>query len=199
MKLHCHPISPYARKAMILCRLHNLDVEEISAKGGGPRGYTEGVNPLGKIPALELADGRIIFDSPVVCEYLDGLSDAPLLPVARDDRIQQKVLHALGDGLSDAVYNYRQEVVRDKALHWDTLIERHTMAMTMGVEYLDSKIDMLGVTWSFGNIAIICALDYMRYRAPHMDWTELSPALADWHSTFQSNAAYSDSYGYPKV
>lgn len=199
MKLHCHPISPYARKAMILCRLHGLEVEEIVASADGARGYTGGVNPLGKIPALELADGGLIFDSPVVCEYLDGLSDVPLLPAAGYARIEQQVLHALGDGLSDAVYNYRYETVRDEALHWDTLIERNTTAMMMGIKYLDDKIDALGYPWSFGNVAIICALDYMSFRAPHVDWAVLSPKLADWHSGFQSDAAYSDSYGYPKT
>lgn len=182
---------------MILARIHGVDVDIIDAKSDGARGYTAGRNPLGKIPALELDDGRVVFDSVVICDYLDALSDTPLLPKDIDARLFEKTLHALGDGLSDAVYNYRYEIARDTALHYAPMLERHTMAMTMVVNHLNDNIDVLGMDWTYGNIAIICALDYMTYRAPHVDWAGLSPALAIWHSGFKSEAAYVQTYAYP--
>ncbi|WP_371398198.1 glutathione S-transferase family protein [Fretibacter rubidus] len=197
MKLHYNPISPYARKAMIFARIHGLDVLVVDAKADGIRGYTNGLNPLGKIPALELDDGRVLFDSVVICDYFDSLSNTPLLSDDRDTRFSQKTLHALGDGLSDAVYNYRYEIAREETLHCAPMLERHTTAMVMGISHLNDIIETLGTGWSYGNIAIICALDYMTYRAPHVDWAGLSPALAIWHSAFKSEAAYVDSYAYP--
>lgn len=197
MKLHYNPISPYARKALIFSLIHGIDIDIVDAKSDGSRGYTAGRNPLGKIPALELHDRRVVFDSAVICDYLDGLSKGPLLPKDIDQRLLQTTLHALGDGLSDAVYNYRYEIARDTALHCAPMLERHTTAMTMVVNHLNDNIDALGTGWTYGNVAIICALDYMTYRAPHVDWAEISPALANWHSEFKSEAAYAQSYAYP--
>ena len=73
MKLFCHPVSPFARKAMILARLHGIDLEELKPEKDGANGYKAGDNPLGKIPALEWQPGQFLFDSPVICEYLDSL------------------------------------------------------------------------------------------------------------------------------
>ena len=80
MKLICHPISPYARKVMILARLSGIELEEQYPEKDGANGYTAGDNPLGKIPALEWQPGQFLFDSPVICEYLNSLRETSLLP-----------------------------------------------------------------------------------------------------------------------
>ena len=196
MKLYCHPFSPYARKAMILNRLKGLDVEEVTATPDCARGYTDGVNPLGKIPALETTTGLpALFDSGVICEYLDSLSD-PLLPSSGEERWKQLRLHALGDGFSDAVYNYRYETARPTELHWPQIIERHMKALEMGVDALVNEIETLGTPWTFGNLSIVCALDYMNFRAPTIDWKTRSPDLAIWHNQFVDFPAYQDTFGY---
>jgi len=198
MKLICHPISPYARKAMILARIHNIDVEEIQPETDGARGYKAGDNPLGKIPALEWQPGQYLFDSPVICEYLDSLSDNPIL--AKDTHLHflQKWQHALGDGLADAVYNYRQEVARPEALHWPEMIERHETAIVQSIDTLERICEWLGGPWSYGNLAIICALDYASFRAGHLGWQNRAPKLASWHAVFETDAAYLATYKYPK-
>ena len=104
---------------MILARISGIKLEEIQPEKDGVNGYRAGDNPLGKIPALEWQPGQFLFDSPVICEYLDTLRETPLLPSEGHVRFIQLWQHALGDGLSDAVYNYRYETVRPKALHWD--------------------------------------------------------------------------------
>ena len=195
----CHPISPYARKAMILCRLHGIEVEEIQPEKDGAKGYKAGDNPLGKIPALEWQPGQFLFDSPVICDYLDSLGEVPILAADKHQHYLQKWQHALGDGLSDAVYNYRYEIVRPEALHWKEMIERHETAILSAVETLEQISDWLGGPWTYGNLAIICALDYASYRAGHLNWQERAPKLAAWHANFNDDAAYQDTYGFPET
>jgi len=195
----CHPISPYARKAMILARLHGIEVEEVQPEKDGAKGYKAGDNPLGKIPALECQPGQFLFDSPVICDYLDSLGEVPILAADKHQHYLQKWQHALGDGLSDAVYNYRYEVVRPEALHWKEMIERHETAILSAVETLEQISDWLGGPWTYGNLAIVCALDYASYRAGHLNWQERAPKLAAWHANFNDDAAYQDTYGFPET
>jgi glutathione S-transferase len=196
MRLICHPISPYARKAMILARLHGIEVEEIQPKKDGANGYTAGDNPLGKIPALEWQPGQYLFDSPVICEYLDSLGKSAILPKESHPRFLNKWQHALGDGLADAVYNYRYETVRPEGLHWNEMITRHETAIVNSLETLEKICQWLGGPWSYGNLAIVTALDYASYRAAHLKWKDKAPKLADWHSTFQDDPHYLSTYGY---
>ncbi|RKQ71358.1 glutathione S-transferase [Litorimonas taeanensis] len=182
---------------MILSRLHGLDVEEVEPKKDSKKGYLAGDNPLGKIPALEWQKGQFLFDSPVICEYLDSLSDTPLLP--RDNHLHflNKWQHALGDGLGDAVYNYKQETVRPEALHWNSMILRHETAILQSIETLDKISQWLGDSWTFGNVAIIASLDYASWRAAHINWHERAPNLAQWHAKFVNDPHYKATYGYP--
>jgi len=196
MKLILSPLSPFARKVMILNRLQGHALEEIPAEKDGMNGYKAGDSPLGKIPALEWKHGEYLFDSPVICEYLDQRSGNPLLPADLQARTQQQLYHALGDGLAEAVYNYRYETVRPETFHWDFIITRHETAITNSVDYLEGIVDQLGTPWTFGNIAIICALDYTGFRAGHLNWQDRAPKLAKWHHGFTSNALYTDTYGY---
>jgi len=191
MKLICDPISPYARKVMILARLSGIRLDEISPDKDGANGYVAGDNPLGKIPALEWQPDQFLFDSPVICEYIDSLRDVPLLPADGHMRYIQLWQHALGDGLSDAVYNYRQETVRPAELHWDEMIARHDHAIRNAVATLDKISPWLGEVWTYGNIAIISALDYASYRASHFDWKAASPKLAAWHSKLAETEVWS--------
>lgn len=184
---------------MILARLHGIGLEELKPEQDGANGYKAGDNPLGKIPALEWQPGQYLFDSPVICEYLDSLGDTSILASDKHSHFLQKWQHALGDGLSDAVYNYRQEVARPEALHWDKMIERHETATIHAVETLEKISDWLGGPWTYGNLAIICALDYASYRAGHLKWQERAPKLAKWHAGFERDQAYSETYGYPKA
>lgn len=182
MKLICHPISPYARKVMILARLSGIELDEVYPAKDGVNGYVAGDSPLGKIPALEWQPGQFLFDSPVICEYLDSMRGEPLLPAAGHERFIQLWQHALGDGLSDAVYNYRVETVRPPHLHWDEMIDRHNQSIRNAVATLEKISPWLGENWTYGNISVVCGLDYASYRAAHFDWKSAAPKLADWHS-----------------
>lgn len=197
MKLICHPISPYARKTMILARLHGIEVEEVLPEKDGANGYVAGDNPLGKIPALEWQPQQYLFDSPVICQYLDSLSDAPILPAEGHTRFLNMWQHALGDGLADAVYNYRYETVRPPDLHWDEIIRRHETAIVRSIETLENICEWLGGPWTYGNLAIVTALDYASYRAAHLNWQEKAPKLTAWHKEFWDGPHYKATYDYP--
>lgn len=181
---------------MILSRISGIDLEEALPKKDGPNGYVAGDNPLGKIPALEWQPGQFLFDSPVICEYLDSLRELPLLPASGQARYIQLWQHALGDGISDAVYNYRYETVRPANLHWDEMIARHEQAIKNAIETLERISPWLGEGWTYGNIAIICSLDYASYRAGHIDWRKMAPKLADWHKNFTRDQAWLQTYAY---
>jgi glutathione S-transferase len=198
MKLYCHPLSPFARKAMILARKKGLleKLEEIRPVKDGDRGYSNSSNPLGKIPALE-RDGQVtLFDSPVICDYLDSLSGDPWLPASGEERYRQMRLHALGDGIAVATYNYRYETVRPNDLHWNEMIERHTTALNTAVDALEAEVDQLGAPWQYGNLAVVCGLSYMGYRANHIDWRARAPKLAKWFEAFEADPAFIDTYVY---
>lgn len=198
MKLICHPISPYARKAMILARVHGIKIEEISPTASGPRGYNADQNPLGKIPALEWQPQQYLFDSRVICEYLDSRAERPILASDPHLHFLQKWQHALGDGLSDAVYNFRQEIARPENLHWDKMIKRHDAAIGSAIDTLETICEWLGEPWTFGNLAIVCALDYTGFRAGHLGWQERAPKLAAWHAGFRDDPAHRATYEYPE-
>ena len=195
MRLHHSPLSPFARKCRIIIRAKGLDVEEVVAGPSGADGYGSEVNPLGKVPSLERDGDVALFDSPVICEYLDGLSD-PWLPASGEARWKALRLHRIGDGLSEAIYNYRYETVRDNNLHWAQMIERHETAIRNTVKYLESIVDYIPTGWSFGTVSVVCALDYADFRAGHIGWRNLAPKLAAWHERFTALPEWADTYGY---
>jgi len=199
MKLYCHPISPFARKAMILARLKGIYLEELQAEKDGANGYKAGDNPLGKIPALEWQPQQFLFDSPVICQYLDQIQGDPILPADTHPRFLNMWQHALGDGLADAVYNYRYETVRPEELHWDEIIKRHEGAIINSIATLENICQWLGGPWTYGNLAIICALDYASFRASHLNWQDRAPKLKEWHAGFTSDPHYQDTYVYDKA
>jgi len=197
MKLYTSPISPFARKAMILSRLKGLadQIEEIPPILDADKGYSNSSNPLGKIPALE-RDGEVtLFDSSVICEYLDGLGD-PWLPVSGEERFKQLRLHALGDGISVAMFNHRYEDVRPSQLRWTDMIARHETAMRTAVDALEVEVNTLGSPWEFGNLSIVCGLSYMDFRGAHLEWRKRAPELAKWMAKFEAEQVFKDTYAY---
>ncbi len=196
MRLHHSPLSPFARKCRIIIRTKGLDVEEVLAGPDGANGYAAHVNPLGKIPCLERSECELpLFDSPLICEYLDSLKD-PWLPKGGEARWKAYRLHRIGDGLSEAVYNLRYETVRDESLHWNQMIARHETSIRNVVSYLEGIVDYLPTNWSFGTVSVICALDYSDFRAGHIDWRAIAPKLTDWHEGFKGLPEWAETNGY---
>ena len=110
MKLFGSLGSPYARKVRILLAEKNIAHEFVIARGSAPDSPVPPYNPLGKIPTLVRDDGRGLYDSPVIIEYLDAFGTGPkLIPEDFDSRIEVRRWEALGDGIADATVNISHE------------------------------------------------------------------------------------------
>jgi glutathione S-transferase len=188
MKLHWSPRSPFVRKVMIVAHERGL-VDRIVcvrtvAAMTKPHAELMVDNPLSKIPTLVLDDGRVLYDSPVICEYLDGLGNAPKLfpaePAAHFEALRRQ---ALGDGFLDMLVALRNE--RERA-HPSDVHMASTAARTAAVlQSLESEAGALGATpFGIGHIAIGCALSYLDFRFAEEDWRKRHPRLAHWHAAF---------------
>jgi len=189
MKLIISKTSPYSRKVRILIREKCVDVEEIATLPFDDEDVLHTANPLGKVPAL-LVGETAIYDSPVICEYLDSV-DKPWLPRKSKAHWQQKTLHALGDGIIDAVLTFRMERIRPQEQWWDFWAMRQENATGRALIHLEEIVDELGEPWQYGNLAIACALGYIDFRAADMQWRTHAPKLAKWFESFEACKSFS--------
>jgi glutathione S-transferase len=190
MKLHWSPRSPFVRKVMILAHETGLTdrlacVRTVAATTR-PHAELMQDNPLSKIPTLVLDDGTILYDSPVICEYLDGLHDGPkLFPAAGAERFAALRRQALGDGFLDFLLWWRNERERapdrQSQVHIDSFATKR-LAVLRSLEAEAAQLERSA--FSIGHIAIGCALGYLDFRFAADDWRTDHPRLAAWHETF---------------
>lgn len=187
MKLRFSPTSPYVRKVTVTAIETGLDgrIERIPTKVWDPNTDIGTVNPLGKVPTLITDNDVVLYDSPVICEYLDSLHDGPkLFPPSGAERWQALRRQALGDGCLDAgvarvVDGRRPESERSPA--W---VARQTTVMGRGLDALEDEADALGDGVTIGHVAIACALGWFDLRFADDNWRKNRPALADWFEAF---------------
>ena len=190
MKLRYSHTSPYARKVWmtaIECGLDDkLDMIKTNAWASEADFITE--NPLSKIPALTLDSGETLFDSPVICEYLDSLhSGHKLFPEAGHERWRQLTLQALGDGILDASVAIRvEQTMRPEDKRWSNWIDRQTVAINRSLDVLEKEVGHWGGVFLIGPITVTCALGYLDFRKPVGDWRGTRPHLAHWFSTIHN-------------
>jgi glutathione S-transferase len=178
--------SPFARKVLVLA--HELGLRgRILLQDTDPHS-DEGLrsaNPLCKIPTLVLDDGRFVYDSRVICEYLLTLADASRVAGPADRKAWEVSRdHALGDGICDAAVALRGEKLRPAAQQSDRYIARQNAAILAGCDVLAANVGLLAHRIDIGVIAIGCALGYLDLRHPHIDWRRNRGALAEWHAAF---------------
>ncbi len=190
MRLYNSPNSPYGRKARII--VHELGlgsrVEERAVKLPADAEF-RAVNPFGKIPALVLDDGSAIFDSPVICEYLDTLGQGKFFPRAglfkeAEGRWRALTLQALGDGLADAVVRRNQEYRLPETSRSQSVIEHQTEAIESAFAVLDRAVAKFPAEPTIGEIAVCCAIGYLDLRVPNDGWRDRYPKLARWLDGF---------------
>ena len=142
-------------------------------------------NPLVKIPTLVLDDGSSLYDSPVICEYLDHLSGAPrFFPAAGPARWTALRRQALCDGLMDAAILLRYEqALRPEALRWPEWIAGQTAKVTGALDALEGEVGSFGTDFDIGHIACACALGYLDLRFGQMGWRTGRARLATWFET----------------
>lgn len=192
MKLYQSPASPFVRKILVV--LHETDlldqVEMISAAGTAidPGTMPVAQNPLGKIPALERADGPAIYDSRVITQYLNDRAGGSLYPSA--PRLWETLtLEATADGIMDAsilmVYESR---VRPEEKQFDTWVEAQWTKVSRALDAIESRwMAHLSGRPDAAHIALGCALGYIDFRLSDRDWRKARPALSDWFAEFSKN------------
>lgn len=184
MKLYFNPASPYVRKARVTA--HELGLSDkielisISLTPVSPHDGLRSSNPLGKIPALVLDDGTTLYDSPVVCEYLDALAGGNrIFPAAGAARWTALRRQALADGIMDAAVLTRYEdAVRPKELRWQEWVDGQFLKIRTTLDALERE-NLEGV-FDIGTISIACALGYLDLRFASEGWRTSRPRLAAW-------------------
>ena len=191
MKLYWSSRSPYVRKVMIAAHetglADRLDCERTIVSAFAENADMLTVNPLGKIPTLVLDDGMVLYDSPVICEYLDGLHDGPkLFPPAGSARFTALRWLALGDGMLDMLLaRMYEERTRTEEQRSQKLQDAIVVKLKTCLDALDGMAGELTATpVSIGHIAIACAIGYLDFRFASDNWRAGRPALAAWHKSF---------------
>jgi glutathione S-transferase len=186
MKLHHSPTSPYVRKVMLaLHATGQVDSVTLVNSSGTPLDPNPGAvaaNPLGKIPALEREDGPTLYDSRVICRYVDSLHDGPKLYPAGEALFSTLTLEALADGVLDAallvVYESR---LRPEDKRFEPWVEGQRAKIRRALDALEREwIAHLRGPTTMGALAVAATLDYLDLRMPVGDWRDGRPALAAW-------------------
>lgn len=185
LTLHWSPRSPYVRKVMVCAHEVGLAdrIQKVRSVAAmlQPNAALMKDNPLSKIPTLVRGDGLVLFDSVVICEYLNDLGGGSLFPSGGDAKWHALRWHAFGDGFLDALILWRNERERQQPLQ--TLIDAFETKAAATLARLDEEADALAkAPFTIGSIAIACALGYMDFRFQAYGWRERAPRLARWHA-----------------
>lgn len=190
MQLIHAPASPFARKVRVLASetglLPRLDLIDTAVLPVTLNGLVNDNNPLGKVPVMITDDGQALFDSRVICEYLDSLHDQPrLFPAEGPYRWTTLRLAALADGLMEAALLVRYErAVRPGEHQWDAWIEGQTGKIQRAVQSLEEHASELNGPLTIAHITVGCALGYLDFRFGDQHWRHNAPKLAQFQEKF---------------
>jgi glutathione S-transferase len=195
MKLLHSPTSPYARKVRMTILEKGL-TDRIALQPANPAGaeadLVRKANPLGKVPCLILDDGTGLYDSPVICEYLDTLAPAPtLLPRSGDARWTVLRIQALADGVMDAAVSARMESLRKDGEKSPDMIAHWRGGIVRGLEQL-AREPHLQAGFDVAHISAAAALGYIYFRHADIAQASMPAALAAWWDRVQSRPSVRD-------
>lgn len=188
MKLRYSATSPYVRKVLVTALEIGLD-ERIERVVTNTLDRDSGIaqdNPLVKVPALITDAGESLYDSPVICEFLDSLHSGPkIIPPEGTERWRALRLQALGDGMLDAAILIMLETKRrPEAFRWADWIALQQVKVQHGLNQLESEAGTLDGPPTIGTITVGCTLGYLDFRFAEDDWRLRHPSLAAWYETF---------------
>lgn len=202
MKLYFSPTSPYVRKCMVTAfELNLVDRIEFLPASAHPVNRDAAIvanNPLGKVPTLLTDDGHALYDSRVICEYLNAIGHGSLLPDNGPARWEAQTLQALGDGILDAALLARYETaVRPEALRWPEWVEGKLDAIRTSLAYLEHHPDVFERTFHLGLLTIGCALWYLDLRYPDLAWRENYPTVAKSAQSLMTRTSMTQTWAMP--
>ena len=184
MKLIGSPTSPYVRKVRIVMAEKKLEYQFVLEDVWGSDAMLAS-NPLGKVPCLVMEGGEAVFDSRVIVEYVDTLSPVGrLIPPSGRERAEVRTWEALADGLLDAAIlarleaNWPGRTDAQRSPAWiDRQMQRVQSAVAAMGRGLGDKPHCAGNAFTLADIAVGCALGYLDFRFPHIDWRGAHPNL----------------------
>ncbi|WP_374683245.1 glutathione S-transferase [Accumulibacter sp.] len=197
MKLIGSLTSPYVRKARVVLAEKKIDYEFELDSPWTPATQVANVNPLGKIPVLLLDDNTSLFDSRVIVEYLDNVApNNKLMPSQNRERIEVKRWEALADGVCDAAALTFLEKKRPAAQQGADWISRQEEKIARSLEFmadeLGDKAFCMGMHFSLADVAVGCALGYLAFRFPDINWQEQHPKLGRLYDKLLARSAFAE-------
>ncbi|MBU3738619.1 MAG: glutathione S-transferase [Rhodoferax sp.] len=198
MKLIGAVTSPYARKVRIVMAEKKLEYEFVQEDVWSAQTTIGEANPLGKVPCLVMEGGEALFDSRVIVEYLDTLSPVgKLIPAVGRERAETKTWEALADGVMDAAIlarleaNWPGRAEGQRSPAWiDRQLGKVKAALQAMARGLGDKPYCTGIHFSLADIAVGCALGYLDFRFPQIDWRSEHPHLARLHEKLAQRPSF---------
>ena len=182
MKLYGNAASPFARKCRVIAHELGIKLEEVRTLPMQDESFRR-INPLGQIPVLQLDDGSALMDSPVICEYLNQLGGGKFFPgmsIWRNTsgRWKALALQALGDGMADAAVAW--VILGRETPPPEALRARRMDSVTSTLDVLERS--KFATDPTIGEISVACAIGYVEFRMPDLDWKATRPNLAAWYA-----------------
>jgi len=201
MKLIGSITSPYVRKVRIVMAEKKLDYQFVTEDVWSSSTHIHASNPLGKVPCLIMEGHEAVFDSRVIVEYLDTLSPVgKLIPASGRERAEVKTWEALADGLLDAALLARMEAVwperkdSERSQAWiDRQLDKIQHALQAMSNGLGDKPYCSGIHLSLSDIAVGCAVGYLDFRFPQIDWRTPYPNLHKLYDKLSQRPSFAES------
>lgn len=191
MKLYSTPTSPFVRKVFVAARELGLDdrIESLFLRPTPVKAdpVLSATNPLSKIPALILEDGTALYDSPVICEYLQSIAPPGRTIVAASgpERFRALRVQALADGILEAgVAVFYETTTRPKELHYEPWLDGQREKARQGLTALDAEVTSWPSAVDIGQIAVGAMFGWLEFRNPLGDVRTAHPKLTAWYETF---------------
>jgi glutathione S-transferase len=197
MKLYYAPQSPFARKvraaAIELDLAGNLELEYAEVVPGRPNTeFAQSRNPLRKIPALITDAGETLYDSTVICEYLDALAGGGVL-IPREASRRWRVLtnHALAQGMCESVILIRYETwLRPESLRWGVWVNDQWDRIHSGLGWFECNDKELGDPLTLDHLALGSLLGYIDFRWPENGWRRRFPNVSSWFARLEQRPSF---------
>ena len=189
MTLFSHVASPFGRKVLVLLhetgQQQRVTLHPVTLSPTAPDDTFNQANPLGKVPALQLADGSVIHDSRVILDYLDQQHVGnPLIPPGGSARWRRLTLASTADGIMDAAVLIRYERgLRPTQKQWQAWMTAQSDKVLRALASLEQNaMAELASHFDIAAISLACALAYLDLRLPDLDWRTPNPQLTAWYA-----------------
>jgi glutathione S-transferase len=172
LKLYASPGSSFARKIRVMLMEKNVSHEVVMLNLWEPNDY-QTISPIGKVPALRLDDGRVLINSPLIADYVDGKYPQPrFIPADPDARLEVRRWEAVADGMMDAVAaSLYENRFHNEASRSQAFLDRQRGKIDAGLAAIDaflgSRAWLVGNAMSLADLAIACHLGFVALRVPH--------------------------------